>query len=229
MAPLLFIKFSMAITGNEKKRIGNGIGLALLVGVMLLSGYGTEGSLHAQDMNFLSFGAGKTRVRLYTDYLCGPCSQLEPRIEGVVADLVKRNVIHITFVDTPFHKYYSVLYAKYFLYTVNEKKEIKHSLAVRALLFQAAKEGATIRRKPLVDKVSEEQKAAAERQRLEEFLHTKGVKFKPFDTKPAFAVFEGYIKTDAINSTPTCVIYSDNRKSVSQGPDNIVKALEGIK
>ena len=47
-------------------------------------------------------------------------------------------MITLTFVDTPIHPSTS-LYARYFLFTLNEKNEFDHALRVRALLFQAAK------------------------------------------------------------------------------------------
>jgi thiol:disulfide interchange protein DsbA len=55
---------------------------------------------------------------------------------------VKRGVINITFVDTPVHKE-TTLYAKYFLYILNEKKDFNHALRARAVLFEAAKQKIT--------------------------------------------------------------------------------------
>ena len=89
-------------------------------------------------MSLFSFGKGKIQVRLYTDYFCGPCSNLEPRIEYLITDLVKRNIVTITFIDTPLHKY-STLYAKYFLYILNDNKNLDHALKARAALFEASK------------------------------------------------------------------------------------------
>ena len=89
-------------------------------------------------MSLFSFGKGKTQVRLYADYFCGPCRNLEPKIEYLISDLVKRNIITIIFIDAPFHKY-SSLYAKYFLYIINDKKEISHALKARSMLFEASK------------------------------------------------------------------------------------------
>ena len=132
----------------------------------------------AQDMSLFSFGKGKIQVRLYADYFCGPCRDLEPKIEYLISDLVKRDIITITFIDAPFHKY-SSLYAKYFLYILSEKKEINHALKARATLFEASKI-------PLDDEG-----------KLEAFLQKKGVKFKIFDTKPVFAILQNYIREDS--------------------------------
>ncbi len=67
-----------------------------------------------------AFGEGKINVRLYTDYFCPPCKDMEPDIEPVLAELVREKIIRLTFVDTPFYRS-SSLYARYFLYAMNEK------------------------------------------------------------------------------------------------------------
>lgn len=87
-----------------------------------------------------SFGEGKVKVRPYTDYFCPPCRDMEPAIEPVISELVKDEVINLTFADTPFYKL-SSLYVRYFLYALNEKKELEHALTVRRLLIDAAKQG----------------------------------------------------------------------------------------
>lgn len=181
----------------------SGIALFLFLSIM-------PGIALAQDMFLLSFGKGETQVRLYADYFCGPCSKLEPKIEYLISDLVKRGVITITFIDAPFHKH-SSLYIKYFLYILNEKKEINRALKSRTILFEGAK-----------DKIFEEEK-------LEAFLQKQGIKFKSFDVKPVYRVLQNYLREDAITSTPTCVIVDNKKKEVFAGIDNIVKALEDIK
>jgi thiol-disulfide isomerase/thioredoxin len=169
-----------------------------------------RGSLHAQDMLFLSFGNGKAVVRLYTDYECGPCRALEPQLEPLLLDLVKRNVINLTFIDAPFHKF-SSLYTQYFLYVLNEKKEFGSIVSARAVLFEAAKQNIT------------------EKEKLEEYLQKKGIRFKPFDVRPAFNLMASYIRDDRINATPTCVIYHGSKKESYQGAVDITKALSALK
>jgi thiol-disulfide isomerase/thioredoxin len=164
----------------------------------------------AQEMSLFSFGKGKTQVRLYADYFCGPCRNLEPKIEYLISDLVKRNIITIIFVDAPFHKY-SSLYAKYFLYILNDKKEISHALKARNILFEAS-------RSPI-----------EEQERLEAFIQNKGFKFKIFDAKPAFAILQNYIREDQLNSTPTCVIINGKKKEAFSNGEDIIKALEKLK
>ncbi len=183
---------------------------ALLLLFVTLADGGAQGPVPGEDMFLLSFGAGKTRVKLFADYFCGPCRTLEPQVEPVIADLVRRRIITITFVDAPFHRR-SSLYTRYFLYIVNERKELHHALAARAVLFEAAK-------------------AKLEtREQLEEFLTARGVKFKPFDAAPVFRTLEGYIREDKINATPACTILRNDKKSLFTGPADIVKALKELR
>jgi thiol:disulfide interchange protein DsbA len=184
---------------------------SLILGFILFSIFfqGMVTPLYAEEILIPSFGTGKTQVRLYTDYFCGPCSSLEPQLEKVIPDLVKKGVITITFIDTPIHKQ-SGLYAMYFLYILNEKKEFNYAFHARALLFDAAKNKIT------------------EKNMLEEFLKKKGIGFKPFDIKPTFSFFNTYFREDKINATPTCVISNGEKKSFT-GIEDITKALERIK
>jgi thiol-disulfide isomerase/thioredoxin len=182
----------------------------LLINLTILLVFVTAASLYANDVSFLSFGTGKTKVRLYTNYFCGPCRDLEPKIEGIIIDLVKRNIIDLTFIDTPPNRD-SVFYARYFLFVLNEKKELSNILTARTVLFEAAR-----------GKIVEKEK-------LEEFLRKKGIKFKPFDARPVFNVLSGYLREDKINSTPTCVIYSGDKKETFTGATNIAKALENLR
>jgi hypothetical protein len=167
-------------------------------------------TVSAQEMSLFSFGKGKTQVRLYADYFCGPCRNLEPKIEYLISDLVKRDIITIIFIDAPFHKY-SSLYAKYFLYILNDKKEIDHALKARNMLFEASKS-------PIEDQ-----------EKLEAFIKNKGFKFKIFDVKPVFAILQSYIREDQLNATPTCVIIDGKKKEAFANGEDIVKALEKLK
>jgi thiol-disulfide isomerase/thioredoxin len=180
---------------------------ALLLFVFLFT---ITGTVSAQELSLISFGKGQIQVRLYADYFCGPCRILEPRIEYLVSDLVKRNVITITFIDAPFHKY-SSLYAKYFLYILNEKKDINRAIKARNTLFEASND------------------SLFEQTNLEAFLQEKGLKFKAFDVKATGDILQNYLREDQIVSTPTCVILKGKKKEVSVGPDDIVKALEQLK
>jgi hypothetical protein len=172
--------------------------------------FAIAGIVSAQEMSLFSFGKGKIQVRLYTDYFCGPCRDLEPKIEYIIADLVKKNIITITFIDLPVHKH-TMLYAKYFLYILNGNKDLSHVLKARAVLFEASKVP-----------IDEEEE-------LEAFLQKKGFKLKIFDTKPVFAILQNYIRDDLMNSTPNCVILKGNTKEVFTGNENILKGLEKLR
>jgi hypothetical protein len=154
-----------------------------------------------------SFGTGGVQVRLYTDYFCAPCSRMEPRIEGLITELVRKNTITLTFIDTPVHSF-TPLYAKYFLYILRKERGFSSVLRARDILFEAAR-----------NKIEQ-------REGLEEFLKKNKVGHKEFDAKPTLAALEAMIKEDDVKSTPTCVVVKDGRKSVFTGDIDIPKALE---
>jgi len=157
-----------------------------------------------------SFGNGRVHVRIYSDYFCNPCSKLDPEIAKPVADLVRKNAIQVTFVDTPVHQH-TTLYARYFLYALNEKKDIDYANKVRHALFQAAALNIT------------------EREKLEEHLKKSGIKYKVYDPTPTFNFLTGYLTEDKVRSTPTAVILDSGRKQVVKGPANIAAAIREIK
>lgn len=167
-------------------------------------------SLNAQSVLLPSYGQGKIAVRVYTDYFCGPCRAGEPKIEALLSELVKANKIKLMFVDTPAHRE-TALYAQYFLYILNYKKDFEHILTARRALFDSASN-------KIVTK-----------ERLEEFLAQKGIGFRTFDTKSTLMAMNQYIKDDKIRATPTIVIDNGTQKEQFSGADNIVKALELLK
>ncbi|MBP8625747.1 MAG: thioredoxin domain-containing protein [Syntrophorhabdales bacterium] len=172
----------------------------------------TSASAQADEKKGLltSFGNGKIIVRLYADYFCGPCSLLEPKLEGIVERLVKKNIVNLTFIDVPFYKH-SSLYVRYFLYALNEKKTLEHTFKVRTVLFNAAKEKIT------------------EPSALEDYLNKNDIKIKPFDTRHVYDVFERYMnKEDKINATPSCVILKGDKKETYKGAAEILKSLESL-
>ena len=161
---------------------------------------------YAEENFVTSFGSGPTNVRLYTDYFCGPCKAAEPEIEALLTALVYKNAIRLTFIDTPVHKE-TLLYARYFLYALQNDRSFLRALAIRSALFEAA-----------------EQKIATP-PAMESFLTQKGLKFNPIDVTPIFKTLEHYIKEDGINSTPSCVIYGIKGKEHLIGGPGIIKAL----
>jgi protein-disulfide isomerase len=177
-----------------------------LVASMLLSSW----PVYAQGVFLPSYGQGKVTVRVYTDYFCVPCRAGEPKIEALMSDLVKNNKIRLTFVDTPAHQE-TPLYARYFLFILNHKKDFEHALFARNALFDAAS----------IKIITKE--------KLEEFLAQKGIRYKPFDTKQTLDAMSKYIRDDGVKNTPTVVIDNGTQKQLYIGVDNIIRALELLK
>lgn len=159
-----------------------------------------------------TFGKGPINVRIYTDYFCGPCSAEETEVMALLTELVEKNLIRVTFIDTPIHRE-TVLYAGQFLAALNAKEgwNIRQVIALRAALFEAATE------------------KIAEKEALELFLKKKGFALRPFDTAPVFKTFGNYLKEDRINATPTCVIIGPQGKQTLVGRDDTVKALRDLR
>lgn len=165
---------------------------------------------YADEIPLSAFGSGKTAVRLYTDYFCPPCKAMEPSLEPVVADLVKNNIAKVTFIDMPFYQL-SSLYARYFLYALNEKKDLENALTVRNALIEASN------------------KKIGDAAKLEALLNEKGIKFKPFEVKPTFDMFARSLRDDNIKATPSCVIEKDGKKETVVGGFDIIQALQRLK
>ncbi len=206
-AAIIFLLFLLNFEKSKKIFITISVVLGFILCLVFFKGSVTP--VYAEEILLPSFGKGQIKVRLYTDYFCNPCRTLEPELEPVITDLVKKGTINILFIDTPVHPQ-TTLYAKYFLYILNENKKFKYVLRARAILFEAAKEKIT------------------EKEKLEAFIKKKGIKFKPFDTKPTFSVLNSYLKEDIINATPTCVIYNLGKKNKFTGLD-IIRTLERLK
>jgi thiol:disulfide interchange protein DsbA len=131
---------------------------------------------------------------------------------ALITELVEKNLIHVTFIDTPIHKE-TVLYAGYFLSALNakERSDIRQAVALRAALYEAADEKIT------------------EKEALELFLKKKGIVLRPFDTAPIFKLFGNYLKEDRINATPSCVIVGPQGKQTLVGRYDTVKALISLR
>jgi thiol:disulfide interchange protein DsbA len=188
------------------------MGICMALGFLLcfLFFKGTASPVYADEVLYPSFGKGNVQVRLYTDYFCGPCSRMEPKIEPLLKDLVRRNVISLTFVDTPVHTL-TPLYARYFLYIFNQDKGFDQALRSRMFLFGAAR-----------DKIGD-------KERLEDYLRAHEVKFRECDPRSTFAALSALITEDNVKSTPTCVIINGGKKAAFTGESDITKALELLK
>jgi hypothetical protein len=188
------------------------IAVSIVLGFLLFALFfqGATRPVLADTVLMPSFGNGKVKVRVYTDYFCGPCAQLEPKLEGVLLNLVRNDIATVTFIDTPIHAP-TPTYARYFLYILNEKNDFEYALRMRAILFDAAKHNIT------------------EKEKLEEHLIKNKVRFKVLDAKPTFTALQRYLDEDGINSTPTAVLYNGQGKSLHKGATDILKALDTLK
>lgn len=188
------------------------VAIAVILGLLFFTLFfeGTTRPVLADPTLMPSFGSGKYKVRIYTDYFCGPCDKLEPKLDEMVKSLVRNKVATVVFVDTPIHTH-TPMYARYFLYILNAKNDFEHAMRTRVLLFSAARQN------------------IVEKEKLEEYLTKNNIKFKPLDAKPAFDTLNKYLEEDKINSTPSVAIYDGQNKSVHKGGPEITKALEALK
>ncbi len=146
-------------------------------------------------------------MRLYTDYFCPPCRGMEPDLEPILLELVKDGTINLTFIDVPISQY-TMLYARYFLYALGEKKDIDSAIHARRTLFEAA-ENKMVEKNQLVNQLAE-----------------KGIGLKPSDLNPVFNYWNRYLQEDQIQSTPSCVIVDGDLKQTHRGSLEVIKALE---
>jgi hypothetical protein len=209
---------------GRKSLLGLFIFLTFLGAGVFLSARAAQAA-ELKNENITSFGMGKVKVRLYTDYFCVPCRAAEPRIESLLKNMVAKNLINITFIDTPFHQFSSV-YAKYFLFVLNENRSFENALSARAVLFEAAKESMAEKKEGVAE--PQKRESTSETTKLEDYLKQKGVKFTAFDVKPVFTGFERYLREDKIDHTPSCAIERSGRKEMFIGGDDIAKALESL-
>ncbi len=186
------------------KRFGIIPWAVLLILCSGVAGWETAGG---QENALSSFGSGTIQVRLYTDYFCSPCRDMEPELEPLLLDLVKGGTIHLTFIDVPTSQH-SILYAQYFLSALADKKDFDSALQIRRVLFETAG-------KRVVDK-----------NQLVNLLVEKRIGLKPVDSNPVFTLWNRYLQEDQIRSTPTCVIVHGDLKQTHVGGLEVIKALE---
>ncbi|HAR95526.1 MAG TPA: hypothetical protein DCR97_06130 [Deltaproteobacteria bacterium] len=184
--------------------------LALILFPLFFEGSLTPSYAAETSISVPVFGQGKVSVRIYSDYFCPPCRAMEPEVEPILLDLLKNKKINLTFVDTPFYRY-SSLYARYYLYAVNEKREIRHALAVRNVLMDGAN------------------KNIAEPAQIERLLADKCIKIQPFDPQSVFELYGKALKDDDVKATPTCVVERDGKKEKATGKFGIIRLLKSLK
>lgn len=207
---IVLILFLLNFTSAKKWLAAVFMALALILFPLFFEGSLTPS--YAEEIPSVpAFGHGKVGVRLYTDYFCPPCRAIEPDIEPIILDLVKRKKVSVMFIDVPFHDH-STLYAKYYLYAMEGKSEIQSAYAVREVLNEAAERNVD---DPL---------------QVEALLTKKGIAIKPFDPKPIFDLYTRALTDDRIRSTPACVVeYHDGRKEKATGKADIMKVLKALR
>ena len=179
---------------------------------MILAGLIVAGSGWAEDRNspFPSYGSGPVEVRLYTDYFCPPCRAMEPAVEPILKELLKKNAIRLILVDVPFDQL-TPLFAKNFLYALKWNNELEHAFRVRNVLLEAST-----------------RKDVTTQERIEALFREKGIPSSAFDAKPAFGRCNALIKEDKIDSTPSCVVIKNGRKKAFVGGPDIINALKAL-
>lgn len=184
-------------------------GITFLAILALCLGFGLGQKVYGEDALLPSFGKGAIKVSLYTDYFCPPCRGMEPKVEPLLVELMKKGAVTVTFVDTPTSPYTS-LFARYFVYALNANQDFEAVLYARNTLFEAAEQY-------LTDKT-----------KLEEFLKERGIGIKPVDISSVLSFWNQALKEDDIKSTPTCVIIQGDKKEKFMGSMEILKALEAL-
>ena len=179
---------------------------------MILAGLIVAGIGSAEERNppFPSYGSGLVEVRLYTDYFCPPCRAMEPTVEPLLKDLLKKNAIRLTLVDTPYNQH-TPLFARNFLYALNENNDLDHAFLVRNILLEASTN-----------------KDFKTQERMEALFKEKGIPYTVFDAKPAFDHYNALIKEDKINATPTCVVIKSGQKKAFVGGPDIINAIKAL-
>lgn len=182
---------------------------SLMISLVMMIDAGSA-SAFEQNPTFPAYGSGPVEVRLYTDYFCPPCRVMEPEVEPLLKDLLKKNAIHLTLVDAPFNPL-SPLFARNFLYAIKQSNALEEALKARNVLQNAATN-----------------KEIKTQEQIAALFKEKGIAFSVWDPKPAFDRYNALLTEDKINATPTIVIIRNGqRKSFVGGPD-IISALKAL-
>lgn len=159
---------------------------------------------------FPEYGRGPIQVLIYSNYFCPPCRTMEPEVEPILQELLKRNAVTLTLIDVPYHRL-TPLYAKYLLYALKVKNNPDHAFHVRNILIAATSE-----------------KEMTTEKSIEKLFQSKGIPFTLFEVKSVFDRYNALIKEDNIQATPTCVIVRNGKKEQFVGGPDIVAALKRL-
>ena len=177
-----------------------------LIGLIVAGG----GWAEERNPSFPSYGSGPVEVRLYTDYFCPPCRAMEPAVEPLLKELLKKNAIRLTLVDVPFSQH-TLLYARNFLFALKENNDLEHAFRVRNVLLEAST-----------------RKDVTTQERIEALFREKEIPSSVFDAKPAFDRYNVLIKEDKIDATPSCVVIKNGQKKAFVGGPDIINALKAL-
>jgi len=198
----------VVVVVGANMKIKNNITLHFCIALVVLMW--CSGGLQAQPAEnpFPSFGSGPIQVRVYTDYFCPPCRAMEPSIDPILKDLLSKNKITLTLVDVPFNRL-TPLYARYFLYALKAKNDVKHAFHVRNVLQDAA----------AADRIATEED-------FKKLYAEKLIIYEVFDTSVLFARLNIMIKEDKIRQTPTFIIVRNGDTEKIEGKSDIIEALK---
>jgi thiol-disulfide isomerase/thioredoxin len=181
----------------------------LMMGLAMMIAAGSV-SAAEQSPPFPAYGSGPIEVRLYTDYFCPPCRAMEPEVEPLLKNLLRKNAIRLSLVDAPFNPL-TPLFARYFLYTIKESNALEDALKARNVLQNAATN-----------------KEIKTQERIEALFKEKGIAFSVWDPKPVFDRYNALLTEDKINSTPTIVIIRNGQRKFFFGGPDIINALKAL-
>jgi thiol-disulfide isomerase/thioredoxin len=159
-----------------------------------------------------SLGKGPYEVMMFADYFCPPCRAIDSKAEPLFKELLATGKVRITFIDVPFSRA-TPIYAKYYLYAVNDNSDAKSVLHVRKVLFDAAQ----------VKRIWQEDALMA-------YLKDQKISWKAMNEKSIFPLLDAHIKENKIDQTPTCAIkYSATDVKKYLGADEIWEGLTKLK
>ncbi len=208
---LALIVFALFVMNLNKKKLTL-ILLSVALGLVFLSAFFQSVPLKIETgvRALPSFGRGDIKVRLYTDYFCGPCRAVEPEAENLLYELARKDRINLTFIDMPIHRPTPV-YTAYYLFLSQRERGLDRILRIREVLFQAA------------EKKIEDSRA------LQDYLHRAGFDVQRMDEKTGAADIAKYLLEDQVGGTPTLIVVQGNKKMKYFGRAEVIKGLQSLR
>jgi thiol-disulfide isomerase/thioredoxin len=192
------------------KRLLSFVFLTFTLTGLTVVGIGSAAVQNPPFPTFPIYGSGPVEVRIYTDYFCPPCRAMEPDVEPLLKELLKKNAIRLTLVDVPLNQH-SPLFARNFLYAIKESNALENALRVRTVLQNAATN-----------------KEMITQARIETLFKEKAIAYGLWDPKPVFDRYNALINEDKITATPTCVIIQNGQKKTFVGGPDVINALKAL-